>query len=91
MGHYRAFQSFRLGILRAWELRDLPIVSIVVPFWGLPFRILYIELVKPKKGTTMETLGRGPGPGVWPLSRGDCVAAAPRSLPSPKGPLGFRV
>ena len=27
-------------------------------FLGLPFRILYIELVKPKKGTTMETIGR---------------------------------
>ena len=26
-------------------------------FWGLPFRILNIELVKPKKGTTMETIG----------------------------------
>ena len=35
----------------------IPIVSIVVPFWGLPFRILNIELVKPKKGTTMETTG----------------------------------
>ena len=32
-------------------------VSIVVPFLGLPFRILNIELVKPKKGTTMETIG----------------------------------
>ena len=27
----------------------LPVVSIVVPFFGLPFRILNIELVKPKK------------------------------------------
>ena len=26
-------------------------------FLGLPSRILYIELVKPKKGTTMETTG----------------------------------
>ena len=26
-------------------------------FWGLPFRILNIDLVKPKKGTTMETTG----------------------------------
>ena len=25
------------------------IVSIAVPFWGLPFRILSIDLVKPKK------------------------------------------
>ena len=35
----------------------VPVVSIVVPFWGLSFRILNIELVKPKKGTTMETIG----------------------------------
>ena len=28
-------------------------------FWGLPYRILLIYLVKPKKGTTMETIGRG--------------------------------
>ena len=27
----------------------IPIVSIVVPFWGLPYRILIIYLVKPKK------------------------------------------
>ena len=27
-------------------------------FLGLPFRILNIELVKPKKGTTMETIGK---------------------------------
>ena len=33
------------------------IVSIVVPFWGLPFRILNMELVKSKKGATMETVG----------------------------------
>ena len=26
-------------------------------FLGLPYRILLIYLVKPKKGTTMETLG----------------------------------
>ena len=39
---------------RGW---GMPIGSIVVPFWGLPFRILNIELVKPKKGTTMETIG----------------------------------
>ena len=35
----------------------VPIVSIVVPFWGYLFRIPSIELVKPKKGTTMETIG----------------------------------
>ena len=27
-------------------------------FLGLPFRILNIDLVKPKKGTTMEAIGR---------------------------------
>ena len=27
----------------------IPTVSMVVPFWGLPFRILNMELVKPKK------------------------------------------
>ena len=37
---------------------SLPIVSIVVPFWGLPYRILHKKLVKPKKGTTMETIGK---------------------------------
>ena len=35
----------------------MPIVSIVVPFWGYPFRILNTKLVKPKKGTTVETIG----------------------------------
>ena len=35
----------------------LPIVSIVVPFGGYLYRILIIYLVKPKKGTTMETIG----------------------------------
>ena len=28
-----------------------------ISFLGLPFRILNVELVKPKKGTTMETIG----------------------------------
>ena len=28
-------------------------------FWGLPFRILKMKLVKPKKGTSMETIGTG--------------------------------
>ena len=32
-------------------------VSIVVLLLGLPFRILHIKWVKPKKGTTMETIG----------------------------------
>ena len=35
----------------------LPIVSIVVKR-RLPFRTLNIDLVKPKKGTTMETIGK---------------------------------
>ena len=42
-------------------LYNLPIVttvSVVVPF--LPFRILNIDLGKPRKGTTMETTGRVP-------------------------------
>ena len=33
-------------------------------FLGLPFRILNIDLVKPKKGTTMETIGMLWGLGV---------------------------
>ena len=47
---FRAFWAF--------PQNALPVVSIVVPFLGLPFRILNIELVKPKKGTTMETMGK---------------------------------
>ena len=38
--------------------KAIPIVSNVVPFWGYLFRILSIILVKTKKGTTMETLGK---------------------------------
>ena len=38
-------------------LWSLPVVSIVCSFLGLPFRVPNIELVKPKKGTTMETIG----------------------------------
>ena len=34
-------------------------------FLGLPFRILSIELVKPKKGTTMETIGKALSMSVW--------------------------
>ena len=33
-------------------------------FFGLPFRILDMELVKPKKGTTMETIGRPTAEGL---------------------------
>ena len=36
----------------------LQVVSIVVPLGGLPYRILHIKLVKPTKGTTMETIVR---------------------------------
>ena len=36
----------------------LPVVSIVVPFWGYLIKFLIIYLVKPAKGTTMETIGR---------------------------------
>ena len=44
--------------------RGLPIVSIVVPFSGLPFRFLNIKLVKLKNGTTMETVGTANDKGV---------------------------
>ena len=27
-------------------------------FWGLPFRLLNTKMVKPQKGTTMETVGK---------------------------------
>ena len=43
----------------------LPIVSIVVPFGGylITYRILIIiYLLKPKKGTTMETIGKSHDP-----------------------------
>ena len=33
----------------------LPIGSIAVPFWGLPYRILH---VKPSTGTTLEPINR---------------------------------
>ena len=46
--------------------RAIPIVSIAVPFWGYLLGILNIELVKPKKGTTMETIGKTLSPKiVW--------------------------
>ena len=39
-------------------VRIVPIVSIVVPFRDyLLGSLINIELVKPKKGTTMETIG----------------------------------
>ena len=45
------------GRIPALQNNRVPVVSIVVPFWGVPYRILIIYLVKPKKGTTMETIG----------------------------------
>ena len=42
----------------------IPIVSIVVPFFGYPFLWLVPynrDFGQPKKGTTMETLGRAEG------------------------------
>ena len=44
---FRGVHSLRV----AWSLH-------CSSFLGLPFRIHNIELVKPRKGTTMETLGR---------------------------------
>ena len=35
-----------------------PIISIVVPFWGLPCRILHIQLVIPQKGSIIKTIGQ---------------------------------
>ena len=37
----------------------LPVVSIVVPFFGLTYSILRILKGNPQKGTTMETVGKG--------------------------------
>ena len=48
-------KSVSLGL--STPVRILPVVSIVVLFLGLPFRILNIELVQPKKSSTMETTG----------------------------------
>ena len=41
--------------LEAWQITYSLHCS---SFLGLPFRILNIDLAKPKKGTTMETIGR---------------------------------
>ena len=35
----------------------LPVVSIVVPFWGYLLGSFILNMVKPKTGTTMETIG----------------------------------
>ena len=50
-------------------------------FFGLPFRILNIELVKPKKGTTMETIGN---PGSHNRTR---HPEPPHTLINPRGTL----
>ena len=50
----------------------LPIVSIAAPFLGLPCGSLSIEVAIPKKGTTVETIGRViriPGSGLHWRSR----------------------
>ena len=88
--------SQSLGSEGAWHQETLPIVSIVVPFWGYLFRILNIILVKPKKGTTMETIGKpdceNPSPradtglGVAGLQ----PTAQPRSGAAGGGVTGFR-
>ena len=44
-------------------------------FLGLPYRILIIYLVKPEKGTTMETIGRADAGFVyWVCVRLECRA-----------------
>ena len=47
----------------------------IVPFLGFPFRILNVDLVKPEKGTAMDTIGRiavwGDVGKVYPGSRDD--------------------
>ena len=48
---------------------NLPIVSIVAPFFGLANSILRILKGNPKKGTTMETFGSSQGPNTKPESR----------------------
>ena len=55
----RAFSFLRLGF--RCGLWSLPTVSFVVPFfWSYQFQIkLRILKGNPKKGTTMETIGRG--------------------------------
>ena len=50
--HAAGTARLRLGV------ESLPAVSIVVPFGGLSYTILHIKMVKPKKGNTMETIGR---------------------------------
>ena len=45
-------------VLKWLKLSGLDIGLHCSSFLGLPYRILIIYLVKPKKGTTMETIGR---------------------------------
>ena len=58
---HRAFGKGRSGArlrkTKSGSSRSLPIVSIVVPFFGLTNSILRILKGNPKKGTTMETTG----------------------------------
>ena len=56
----------------------IPIVSIVVPFLGLPFRILNAKSVKPKKGTTMETIGNHGKGGTRRIGASDAAAVLGR-------------
>ena len=42
----------------AWRIEKSTYSLHCSSFLGLPFRILNSKLVKPKKGTTMETIGR---------------------------------
>ena len=49
--------SHLIGVVCAYgrlEFRRVPIGSIAVPFFGLPYTILNM---KPQKGTTMEPIG----------------------------------
>ena len=98
----RAFrEDFKNPSSQSWLL---PIVSIVVPFWGLPFRILHIELVKPEKEATMETTGRVELlRGLWLQVDGDssfcvqvltlyiCLVEARRTLKTEMHALGLTV
>ena len=49
-----ATAALRTGFVHKYPTYSLHCSS----FLGLPYRILIIYLVKPKKGTTMETIGR---------------------------------
>ena len=63
----------------------VPIVSIVVPFLGLPLRILNRDSVKPKEGTTMETRGSALGS----TGRGLVLASPSRNSETKGREVGF--